>query len=502
MNIRTEIAEHNRLFLWGIFILYLVLAAWGISRHELWGDEIHAWNIAKGSNHLCQLFRSTRYEGHPPLWHLLLFILSRFTADPWFMQALHFVIAALVCRMLVFGSPFSFLTKLLLPFGYFFLYEYGVLSRNYSLAILLIFLLLAVIRRRGATYQWLYFLPLFILSFTHIYGIFMAVSLHLYYMLLLRERKMFRWLTACAGLVLLLPAVWFVFPPPEGETNLQFFLSRWEFSQAVVSIQAPLRAWVPVVAWWEPHCWNTEFVLQWQQEWRWLRFGTPFISIGILLLAGSVLKRNQKAWMLFACNCLLIMCFSAIIFPASTLRYTGFLFIGWIVAWWLFCAEQEPLKKEIRIVQGLLAIQLIGSLIMLPKDLRQPFSQLPAVNGLLNTAPPGIPIVTDYWTLNAVAAFANRSMYCIDLRKEVSFVVWGNDFALIRQQKHRYDAGIREWFRHSDQDTVCLISTVSPWQLKNLDPLFMREFHPLLIGELEGSIEKGSDLYLYQINKQ
>lgn len=417
------------------------------------------------------------------------------------MQALHFVIASLVCWMLVFESPFGLLTRALLPFGYFFLYEYGVLSRNYALAILLILLLLAVIRKPGTIYQWLYFLLLFILSFTHIYGIFMAVSLHLYFILLQRERNMFSWLSAFAGFVLFLPASWFVFPPSEGETNLQFFLSRWGFSQAVITVQAPLRAWVPVIAWWEPHCWNTQFVLQWQQDWRWLRFVTPLLSIGILLLAGSVLKRQRKVLYLFVCNCLLTLCFSAIIFPASTFRYTGFLFMGWIMAWWLFCAEAQPLKKEKRIVQSLLVIQLIGTIIMLPKDLRQPFSQLPAIDQLLSTVPAGVPVVTDYWSLNAVAAFTNRSMYCIDLRKEISFVVWGRDFALIRQQQHRYYAGIKEWFRRPVTDTVCLISTGSPWQLKKLDTLFMSEFRPVLIGELEGSIEKGSDLYLYQIRR-
>lgn len=502
MNTLKKSIGHHSPLPWGIFILYLLLAAWGIARHELWGDEIHAWNIAKGSRSLWQLLQSTRYEGHPPLWHLFLFSLSRFTTDPSFMQALHFVIATLVCWMLVFESPFPLLTKILLPFGYFFLYEYGVMSRNYALAILLILLLVVVIRKRSAALQWLYFILLFLLSLTHIYGIFMAACLHLYFIMMEMEKNRLKWVPAFVGFLLLLPAAWFVFPPSDGETNLQFFLGRWEFSQAVITIQAPLRAWIPVPAWWEPHCWNTEFLLQWQQQWRWLRFVTPLLSIGILLLAASVLKRDRKSLYLFAVNCLLTLGFSAVIFPASTLRYTGFLFVGWIAAWWLSCAEQEPLKKENRIVHSLLVIQLIGTVIMLPKDLRQPFSQLPAINQLLASAPSGIPVITDYWTLNAVAAFTNRSMYCIDLRKEISFVVWGRDFALIRQQQNRYDSGIREWFRRSRAGAVCMISTGSPLQLKKLDPLFMDNYRPVLIGELEGSIEKGSDLYLYQITKR
>ena len=35
--------------LWAVFILYVVVAAYTMAHHELWGDEIHSWNIATGS---------------------------------------------------------------------------------------------------------------------------------------------------------------------------------------------------------------------------------------------------------------------------------------------------------------------------------------------------------------------------------------------------------------------------------------------------------------------
>ena len=35
--------------LWVVFILYALVSSYAISRHELWSDELHSWNIAKAS---------------------------------------------------------------------------------------------------------------------------------------------------------------------------------------------------------------------------------------------------------------------------------------------------------------------------------------------------------------------------------------------------------------------------------------------------------------------
>lgn len=487
----------NYLQLWGVFFLYLLLAAWGTAEHELWGDEIHAWNIAKSSVTITDLFRYTRYEGHPPLWHLFLFVISRFTHDPVYMQVLHFLFAAVVVWLIIFESPLPKLSKILLPFGYFFLYEYAVLSRNYSLAVMLVMLILLVIRKNTL----LYFIFLFLLSFTHIYGILIALSLHCYYLIFKKENKGNWLLPGVAGCLLLLPAIWFVFPPSEGETNLGFFLDRWEFSQVMISIQAPLRAWVPIPAWWELNSWNTEFILQWQQHFRWLKFITPLLSAGIIVLALRVLIDDRKAWLLFAGNLLMNLVFSSVIFPMAATRYAGFIFVGWIAAWWLFCAVKQPDKTSKTIVHFFLIIQIIAASIALVKDIRRPFTRFPEIQTLIDTAPVNIPVVTDYWTLNAVSAFTDSPMYCIDLRKSPSFIVWGADFALIRQQQNRYDAGMNAYFNQSLSKEVCLITTGSPLQLVKVDSVFINHYHPELIKALEGSIEKGGDLYLYKIRR-
>lgn len=114
---------------------YVALLAWGLAHHEIWRDEAQAWLLARSSDSPAALLRAMRYEGHPALWHLLLFVLSRLTASPVAMQALHAVVATIGVAMLLFLAPFPLWLRSLLALGYLPLFEYGVISRNYALAL-------------------------------------------------------------------------------------------------------------------------------------------------------------------------------------------------------------------------------------------------------------------------------------------------------------------------------------------------------------------------------
>ncbi|WP_315817329.1 hypothetical protein [Paraflavitalea speifideaquila] len=54
------------------FCGYVLLAIAALFYHEPWGDEIHSWNIAKGSASYLDLIQNSRYEGHPPAWYTIL----------------------------------------------------------------------------------------------------------------------------------------------------------------------------------------------------------------------------------------------------------------------------------------------------------------------------------------------------------------------------------------------------------------------------------------------
>jgi hypothetical protein len=114
---------------------FVLLVALGMARHEMWRDELQAWAIARASPTLPALFDNLRYEGHPGLWHLLLWPLARATERPAAMQLLHLAVAAWAGWLFLRWAPFALPLRALFLFGYLPLFEHGVLSRNYALAL-------------------------------------------------------------------------------------------------------------------------------------------------------------------------------------------------------------------------------------------------------------------------------------------------------------------------------------------------------------------------------
>ena len=113
--------------------LYAGLLAYIIPRHEPWADEAQAWELAQSLS-LKSLFGTyIHYEGSPGLWHALLWMLSRmhvtYTGMHWFAGAIAF--AGMV--LLTVAAPFPLVLRLLLPFTYFFAFQYSVVARSYVL---------------------------------------------------------------------------------------------------------------------------------------------------------------------------------------------------------------------------------------------------------------------------------------------------------------------------------------------------------------------------------
>ena len=91
-------AANDRRFAWLMTALFMLIAGFTIFRHEMWRDEIQAWMIASDSTSLPNLFHNLRYDGHPALWYLLLYAVSRFTQRPVAMQVVHLLsVAGLIC---------------------------------------------------------------------------------------------------------------------------------------------------------------------------------------------------------------------------------------------------------------------------------------------------------------------------------------------------------------------------------------------------------------------
>jgi hypothetical protein len=113
--------------------LYLALLAYMIPRHEPWADEAQAWELAKYLS-LKSLFGTyIHYEGSPGLWHALLWMLARMHVTYAGMHWITGAIAFTGMALLVIAAPFPLFLRMLLPFTYFFAFQYSVIARSYAL---------------------------------------------------------------------------------------------------------------------------------------------------------------------------------------------------------------------------------------------------------------------------------------------------------------------------------------------------------------------------------
>jgi hypothetical protein len=119
--------------------LYAGLLAWAIPHHEPWADEAQAWQIAR-TLPLGQIFHLLSYEGHPGLWYICLWVLSRLHVSYAGMRYLAGAIGFTGVAILVTTSPFPRFIKLLLPFTFYLAFQYAIVARSYVWVPLLLFL--------------------------------------------------------------------------------------------------------------------------------------------------------------------------------------------------------------------------------------------------------------------------------------------------------------------------------------------------------------------------
>ena len=142
----------------------------------MWRDEIQAWLLARDSTSIFNLFANLKYEGHPGLWHLCLMPLSRITHSPVVMQMFHLLITGVAVYLFVRYAPFNWFQKLLFCFGYFVLYEYAIVARNYALGLLLITVFCVLFKERYKRFIWVGCV-LFLLAHTSVHALIIAIAI-------------------------------------------------------------------------------------------------------------------------------------------------------------------------------------------------------------------------------------------------------------------------------------------------------------------------------------
>lgn len=162
-----------------IFFLYAAIVIFGVLHHEPWRDEAHVWNTAKEDTVL-QIIENGRYSPVPVAWILFIKIFASLDFPYVTMNIVHAAIAITSIGLLLFYSPLPLLLKVIIPFSYYYVYEYGVVARMYVLTILSLHLIasLHTVRLKRPI---LYALSLALLFQSSFYSLLPAFVLFVYF---------------------------------------------------------------------------------------------------------------------------------------------------------------------------------------------------------------------------------------------------------------------------------------------------------------------------------
>lgn len=115
---------------------FLILLYVQLAHHVMWRDELNGLAIAWASPTIPSLFWHIHHEGHPWLWYVILWIPSRFTQSVLVLKIVQGIVSTAIILFVALRSPFRTWVKALVLAGYFFVFEYTVVSRMYGVLLL------------------------------------------------------------------------------------------------------------------------------------------------------------------------------------------------------------------------------------------------------------------------------------------------------------------------------------------------------------------------------
>ncbi|HPG30486.1 MAG TPA: hypothetical protein PLQ81_06840 [bacterium] len=164
-----------------IFLLYFGLTFLVMIKHESWRDEAQIWLEVRDMP-VQDVIKSLGANGGGGFWQFLIFPLAKNNFPYYSMKIINYSAFCFAVLIFIFYSPFNLLFKIAVLFSYHFLYEYPSFSRSYCSSVFLIFFISFLYKERFRK-PVLFFLSVFILSNTNIFGFMFGISVLLIYIL-------------------------------------------------------------------------------------------------------------------------------------------------------------------------------------------------------------------------------------------------------------------------------------------------------------------------------
>lgn len=367
--------------LYGAWVLHAVLVVIGLWDHGLWLDEAHAWCVVRDSPDLQALAVHLRNEGHPWAWFIALWPFAHAGLPCEAMQVLHGLIAITVSALVLFRSPFPPWVRVLVVFGYFLVFEYAAVSRNYALGVLFLFLAVDEHRRRG--WSWRHALWMVLLPQVHFWCICFALAWVV--VSLAMDRTWTHRRAVSTGLIVLssviallmaLPADHLPNSPKASADMIGLGLDR--------SVDVLDRAWLPFTTGSVPAPLEMLVPPRYGPTARWIC--AAFLVVLLLLLPG---RRPRLLFAGFVCATIMLPFFA----PYQATRYGGPAVVGFIAALW---SQPLPQYRRLRAVGLLLffGVQALAAVVVLEVQHVHGFSRVRTAVRWGRRVHPGLPFAT------------------------------------------------------------------------------------------------------------
>lgn len=418
------------LMVWSLFFL---LTLTGILRHELWLDEAQHFLIARDSASIAELFHNMRYDGHVQLWNYLLYFITHFiSSDPLAMQIFHLLVINAAALLLLRFAPFSLPVKLAILFGYYFLFEYSLISRSYALGITLLFACCALAAYDRRYLGWISVLCLLLCN-THLFFLFAATGIYLYYLVSIFPKNkippafIFFTVLMTGGILF---ASFQMAQLPEDNTYFHPSSVALKYRSVTHPLYSVSRGFLPLQNFFGPQFWNSYLFDQL----------SPLVKIPLSLLFLCVpvymLQKSTRV-VLFYLACLLPLL--VFLYTSQMLgnRYFGMFFLFFLCASWLLRKEKKdfailPLPKILLrgAFYGILFLQLVAGVYAYGQDLVRPFSESRAAVTFMeqqDLARQQV-VVDGYGSGPSISAYLGRPVIYLDIDKEGSYCIWKQSY--------------------------------------------------------------------------
>mgnify|MGYP003336033850 CR=1 FL=1 len=426
-----------------VLFIFFVFGLFGILNHAMWRDELNGWLLARDSSFPVEFIQNIRYEGHPVLWYLCLYLLNQLTANPVAMQLFHLLLATAAIYLFINFSPFSKLHKILFCFGYLPFYEYLLISRNYALGLLFIFVFCTYFESRKKSYIGLAII-LALMANSNAYSL--CISFALFSALILeyifkkqldiKLKITLKDYLISLGIYLLGVGVSIMMLMPPSDSTLQGGSAQWMLQFDTVQLTRTLaRIWNSYILIILPG--DDQIVSLWL---------FAILAIGLFLFAATSFIKKPVVLFFYVVGTLEILLFTYIKFLGSP-RHYGHLYIILIVSYWLASyytpsnlLTRSPIQlprrwlnfvshQQLAFLTLILSAQLVAGIFSYSRDLILPYSASRETAKYIQSHKLDKMFIvgSEDFAIAPITAYLNRKIYYLESDNLGSFVLFTKD---------------------------------------------------------------------------